>query len=83
MHYDLVNLPSKNFEFSSYGDIVRIDQGGTLEALKLGQTIIDVKDTRTASNTIMTNVYVVDAVKIEMRITEFNDDMWDNEVPVF
>lgn len=54
-----------------------------MEALKLGQTIIDVKDTRTASNTIMTNVYVVDAVKIEMRITEFNDDMWDNEVPVF
>jgi len=51
------------------GGIVRIDQGGTLEALKLGQTIIDMKDTRTASNTIMTNVHVVDAVKIEMRIT--------------
>lgn len=32
----------------------------------------------------MTNVYVVDAIKIEMRITEFKDDsIWDNEVPIF
>ena len=62
---------------------MRIDQGGTLEALKLGQTKVDVKDTKTASNNIMIYVYVVNAMKIEMRITEFNDAMWDHEIPVF
>jgi len=32
----------------------------------------------------MTDVYIVDAIKIEMRITEFIDDsIWDNEAPIF